>query len=200
MRSVAHAGLKLLEMLQVPRNVVWQMLHGLSIDVTHRYFGLPWLRKGGRGSLITIGRRFSAVSKMSRNSFGIIQRVVIRTVGHGARIVIGDDVGVSGCTIVARESVVIGNRVLIGSGAVISDQDAHPINPEERRKGLPGCSSPVVIEDDVFVGARAIILKGVTIGRGSVIGAGAIVARPIPPYSIVVGNPARVVGDSRSHV
>jgi acetyltransferase-like isoleucine patch superfamily enzyme len=50
-----------------------------------------------------------------------------------------------------------------------------------------------VIEDDVWVGARAIILPGVTIGHGSVIGAGAVVAKSVPPYSIVVGNPGRVV-------
>ena len=53
--------------------------------------------------------------------------------------------------------------------------------------------APVIIEDDVWIGARAIILPGVIIGKGSVIGAGAVVAKSIPPYSVAVGNPARVV-------
>lgn len=181
----------------MPRNVIYSLIVGLRPDWTWRFCGLPWIRVGGRGSAIKIGRHFSAVSKMDNNSFGIIQRVMIRTVGHGARIEIGDNVGVSGCTISASESIRIGNNVLIGSGAIIADSDAHPIDPDERRMGGGGKSAPIVIEDDVFIGARAIILKGVTIGRGSVIGAGAVIAKSIPPYSIAVGNPARIVGDSR---
>lgn len=183
--------------LQVPRNVVWCLLHGFRPDFTWRFYGVPYVRKGGRGSSIKIGIDFRAVSKISRNSFGIIQRVVIRTVGHGAKIEIGNDVGISGCTISAAKSITIGSHVLIGSGALICDSDAHPIDPIERRKGSGGASRPIVIENDVFIGARAIILKGVRIGRGSVIGAGAVVAKDIPPYSIAVGNPAKVIGDCR---
>lgn len=182
--------------IQVPRNVVWCLCHGLRPDVSWRLHGLPWVRIGGIGSTIKIGRRFRAVSKISYNSFGIIQRVVIRTISHGAHIKIGDDVGVSGCTISAAESITIGNRVLIGSGAVIVDTDAHPIHPDHRFNG-GGEHEPVVIEDDVFIGARAIVLKGVRIGHGSVIGAAAVVAKDVPPYSVAVGNPARVIGDSR---
>ena len=147
-------------------------------------------------SVIRIGRNFRAVSVMSRNSFGIIQRVYIRTVGHGAKIEIGDNVGVSGCSISAAKSIKIGSNVLIGSGAIIADCDAHPIDPVERRKGGGGESAPIEIGDDVFIGARAIILKGVKIGEGSVVGAGAVVAKDIPPFSIAVGNPARIIGSS----
>lgn len=189
--------LLLLGAFQVPRNIVFCILHGLRPDVTWRFYGLPYIRRGGRGSSLSIGRYFAAVSSISHNSFGIIQRVVIRTVRHGARIKIGDHVGISGCTISAGSSITIGNWVLIGSGAVISDGDAHPIDPEERRAGLGGATKPIVIGDDVFIGARAIILKGVTIGEGAVIGAGAVVTKDIPPYSIAVGNPAKIVGDSR---
>jgi len=183
--------------VQIPRNLLFCWSHGLRGDMTWRFYGLPCVRRGGRGSVIQIGRNFVANSSWRHNSFGIIQPVMIRTVGHGAKIEIGDDVGVSGCTISAKTLIRIGNRVLIGSGAVISDCDAHPVDPEERRQGLGGTSKPVVIEDDVFVGARALILKGVTIGRGSVIGAGTIVTHDIPLYSVAVGNPARVIGDSR---
>jgi len=110
---------------------------------------------------------------------------------------IGNNVGISGCTISASVSITIGNHVLVGSGAIITDGDAHPVDPDERRTGMTGVRAPVVVEDDVFIGARSIILKGVTIGRGSVIGAGAVVARDVPPYSVAVGNPARIVGNSR---
>lgn len=177
----------------VPRNIIFSFLVGLRPDWTWNFSGLPWIRIGGRGSIIEIGKRFSAISKIPNNSFGIIQRVMIRTVGHGASIRIGDDVGVSGCTISAAQSITIGNRVLVGSGAIICDTDAHPVSPEERRKGGKGACAPIVVEDDVFIGARAIVLKGVTIGKGSVIGAGAVVTKSIPPRSIAVGNPAKVI-------
>ena len=59
-------------------------------------------------------------------------------------------------------------------------------------------AAPILIEDDAFIGARSIILKGVTIGKGSIIGAGAVVTRNVPEYSIVAGNPAKVIGDVRN--
>ena len=198
MKTVKNQILRLLGCCQIPRNFIFGHFRGIGFDSSWRFYGLPWIRVGGRGSTISIGRNFTAGSKLSRNSFGIIQRVMIRTVGIGAKIVIGDYVGVSGCTITACRSVHIGNRVLIGSGAVIVDYDAHPIHPEERLNGC-GEVAPVVIEDDVFVGARAIILKGVTIGKGSVVGAGTVVAKSIPPYSIAIGNPVRIIGDSRKY-
>ena len=197
MRKIKDFILWLLGISQVPRNFVFCLLHGLRLDPTWRFYGLPWIRKGGHGSSIKIGRNFTAVSSNAHNSFGIIQRAYVATVGHGARVEIGDNVGISGCTISAGKSIRIGNNVLIGSGAVITDGDAHPVDPEERRAGAICERRPVVIEDDVFIGARAIILKGVTVGRGSVVGAAAVVARDVHQYSVFVGNQAQVVGDSR---
>lgn len=181
----------------MPRDIVFSFIKGLRWHPDWRFWGLPFVSKAGRGGSISIGRKFKACSNIKHNSLGVFQRVVIKTVGHGAKIVIGDDVGVSGCTISAAQSITIGNHVLIGSGCLITDSDAHPVDPFERREGGGGVSKPIVIENDVFVGARAIILKGVTIGQGSVIGAGSVVAKSIPPYSIAVGNPAKIIGDSR---
>ena len=190
--------LSLIEKLLVPRNMLWAWWHGIKPDSSWRFRGLPWLRVAGKGSSITIGKRFTANSLIRFNSFGIIQRVVIRTVAPGAKITIGDDVGVSGCTISASKSIFIGNRVLIGSGTAIVDQDAHQIDPDDRRNGTGEIKkAPVIIEDDVFIGARSIILKGVTVGHGSVIGAGSVVVRSIPPDSIAAGNPAKVVRSLR---
>ena len=174
--------------------MLWAWCHGIKPSATWRFRGLPWLRVAGKGSSITIGKRFTANSLIRFNSFGIIQRVVIRTVAPGAKITIGDNVGVSGCTISASKSITIGNRVLVGSGTAIVDQDAHQIDPDDRRNGTGEIKkAPIIIEDDVFIGARVIILKGVTIGKGSTIGAGSVVTKSIPPYSIVAGNPARVI-------
>jgi acetyltransferase-like isoleucine patch superfamily enzyme len=113
----------------------------------------------------------------------------------GGEIVIGDNVGISGATINATRSIRIGNNVLIGSGCLITDTDSHPINWHDRINNLneKTANSPVVIEENVFIGARSIILKGVTIGRNSVIGAGSVVVKSIPENCIAGGNPAKVI-------
>lgn len=189
--------LSLLYMPYMPRDIIFCFIKGLKWRTDWRFFGLPYISVRGRGSSITIGHKFKACSNVKHNSLGVFQRVIIKTVGHAAKIVIGNNVGVSGCTISAANSITIGDHVLLGSGCLITDSDAHPVDPDERRSGGGGRSAPIVIEDDVFIGARAIILKGVTIGKGSVVGAGSVVTKSVPPYSVVAGNPARIVGDSR---
>lgn len=182
-----------LKTLLIPRNFLWCILHRVRFDFSWRFVGLPIISAAGRGSVISIGRRFSAVSKMSCNTFGIAHPVSIRTSWSGARIIIGDDVGMSGCVISAMKSICVGNRVLIGAGALIADNDSHPVEVEDRRRGDIGACAPISIGDDVFIGARAIVLKGVTIGTGSVIAAGSVVVKDVPPYVVVGGNPAKII-------
>lgn len=185
-------------LLAVPRDAVYCALVNVKWHPSWKFYGLPFIRVAGQGSSIQIGKDFIANSKLSRNSFGIIQRVMIRTVRKGAKIVIGENVGVSGCSITAATSITIGNNVLIGTGVIIADTDAHPIDPAARLRGEVAKSEAITIGDNVFIGARAIILKGVCIGEGSVVGAGAVVAKDIPPYMVAVGNPARVIAKLRS--
>lgn len=162
--------------------------------------GRPFIRVGGRGSSIRIGDRLMAVSRLKDNPIGVPHRVVIRTVADGAKIEIGDDVGLSGCVISAAKSIKIGNRVKIGSGALIMDADMHSLDSDldkrarEEAQGSKGMSAPIIIDDDVFIGARAMILKGVRVGKAAIVGAGAVVTRNVPAGATVVGNPARVVG------
>lgn len=101
-----------------------------------------------------------------------------------------------------REKLTIGNNVNLGGNCIIYDTDAHQLDYLARRGERPAnpgdvqtCvqSAPVTIEDDVWVGANCIILKGVTIGARSVIGAGSVVTRSIPADSIAAGNPCRVI-------
>ena len=132
--------------------------------------------------------------------------------GHGRRfrfdprgcytyrnIYVGDDVnlGLRPTIIAGRSTVRIGSKVIfgpevtvIGGGHNIAQLGRFMADVTEKR---PGDDRGVVIEDDVWVGARAIILRGVTVGRGAVIGAGAVVTHDVPPYAIVVGNPAHVL-------
>ncbi|HPL62309.1 MAG: acyltransferase [Syntrophales bacterium] len=93
-------------------------------------------------------------------------------------------------------SVVIGSDCLIAGGCLISDNDGHPLNPERRlrREVLTRDEvKPIVIEDNVWIGTHSVILKGVRIGAGSVISANSVVTRNIPPYSIAMGAPARIL-------
>ena len=130
-------------------------------------------------------------------------RKYAKFVGEGVRIgrkcfvhkntQIGDYSGVGyACEI--NNGVTIGRDVMMGPYVIIYTQNHCTSNPDipMRKQGMRELQ-PVIIEDDVWVGARAIILPGVTIGKGSVIGAGAVVSKNVPPYSVFVGNPGRVV-------
>lgn len=112
----------------------------------------------------------------------------------GAALTIGNNVGMSSTRLWIHESARIGNNVKIGGCVLITDTDAHPMDYMARRSSNEGTkSAPVVIEDDVWVGAHCIILKGVTIGARSIIGAGSVVTKSIPADCVAAGNPCRVI-------
>lgn len=119
-------------------------------------------------------------------------------VGAGATLEIGDETRVHGTCIHALREVRIGKRCLIAANTQIIDNSGHDLAfPDvSRRIHTTGRSKPVVIEDDVWIGANCIILPGVTVGTGSVIGAGSVVTADIPPFVVAGGNPAVV---RRSH-
>jgi acetyltransferase-like isoleucine patch superfamily enzyme len=109
---------------------------------------------------------------------------------------IGRDTGISGGSFCAAVALHIGERCLIGADVTISDTDFHAIEPEGRSTHTGWSrirSAAVRIGNDVFIGARAVILKGVEIGDGAVIGAGSVVTRSVPPRGLAVGNPARCI-------
>jgi len=158
-----------------------------------RFWGVPILSKY-KNSEINIGVNFVACSLAKYNAIGVNQRVILKTTKTGSKIIIGDNVGISGCTISSSLCVSIGSNVFVGSGVLITDSDAHSIHPDLRQDRKFVVSKSITIEDNVFIGARSIVLKGVTIGEGSVIGAGSVVVKSIPRMSIAAGNPAKVVG------
>ena len=113
---------------------------------------------------------------------------------NGASLIIGNNVGMSSTRMWVHDSVTIGDNVKVGACVLITDTDAHPMNYEVRRTSNEGTkSAPIVIEDDVWVGAHSIILKGVTIGARSVIGAGSVVTKSIPADCVAAGNPCKVI-------
>src|SRR5579862_608737 len=180
--------------LSIPRQWFWCASQGIQWHYGWRLSGRPVFRQQGGGRVV-IGERFSARSKSEGNSIGVFQPVILTAWGPESVVEIGDDVGISGCSITAFQRVTIGNRVLVGAGALIIDSDAHPLHPRDRLRGGSVANSPIQIADDVFIGARAIILKGVRIGQGAVIGAGAVVTSDVAAFTIAAGNPARVVAE-----
>ena len=109
--------------------------------------------------------------------------------GKKGKLVVGRNSRLNGVHIDVRELVQIGDNVRIAPYTIILDSDFHDLKDHFAE----GASRPVIIEDDVWIATRAMILKGVRVGKGSVIAAGAVVTRDIPPYSVAGGVPARVL-------
>jgi acetyltransferase-like isoleucine patch superfamily enzyme len=120
-------------------------------------------------------------------------------VGNQAVLSVGPDVYFNeGTHIVANVSVTFGARCLIGSEVLILDDDGHPVDWRARHGHWPEkpedrLGAAIVIEDNVWIGSRAIILKGVHIGSGSVVAAGAVVTHSVPPVTLVGGVPAKII-------
>jgi acetyltransferase-like isoleucine patch superfamily enzyme len=148
------------------------------------------------GSRITIGSGVTLCSSSRHAGLGVDHPVILRTMRPGAEIQIGDRCGISGGTILAVRHIEIGADCLLGANVTVVDSDFHPL--DARRRHDPPESdaiavAPVRIESNVFIGTNAIVLKGVTIGSNSVIGAGSVVTTDIPANVIAAGNPCRVI-------
>ncbi|GGY82266.1 hypothetical protein GCM10011613_28780 [Cellvibrio zantedeschiae] len=112
-----------------------------------------------------------------------------------AKIIIGDNTRIHGSAIHAYELVEVGKNCLIAANCQIMDCSGHDLSFEdvENRIQTKGTSSPVVIEDNVWLGTGCVVLPGVRIGRGSVIAANSVVTKSIPPMTLAGGNPAKVI-------
>ena len=167
--------------------------HGISWGKRWRILGMPIVQRH-RSSEIILGNGLSIRSWPRTNPLVPHHPVVFATRKPGAVIRVGDNCGFSGTTFVADERIELGNRVQIGSNASLVDTDFHPLTPEERARDFnAGAAAPIEVNDKVFIGMDSLILKGVTIGQGSVVGAGSVVSQDVPPRTVVAGNPAEVV-------
>jgi acetyltransferase-like isoleucine patch superfamily enzyme len=128
--------------------------------------------------------------------------------GEQARMVIGDYCYFTNAVLLCELEVIIGNYVVIGWNTTVSDTDFHPLAPAERIADAIACSPlgqgrprppilkrGIVIEDNVWIGPNATILKGVHIGTGAWIEAGSLVTRDVPPKARLLGNPAQIIGE-----
>jgi acetyltransferase-like isoleucine patch superfamily enzyme len=174
------------------------LCYGFSIGKSATVRGLPILSLA-RQSSIHIGDHAYLISRSRNTALGVNHPVILRTLRPQARINIASRFRASGVTLCAAKGIVIGDRVTMGANVVVTDTDFHAAEPGVRSSGEDAsCAkcAEVTIEDDVFVGMNAMILKGVAVGRGAIIGAGSVVTRYVPPRAIVAGNPAQVLSQS----
>ncbi|WP_317173473.1 acyltransferase [Echinicola arenosa] len=146
------------------------------------YFGRKNIFNCGRNNIIGGDEKFNII------------------VSENAKLKFGDNVGVSNSTFICRKSISIGNNVLIGGGCKFYDTDFHSLDFENRMSpylnNIPDRTVKnrgINIEDGVWIGGHCIILKGVTIGERSVIGAGSVVSKNIPKNEVWAGNPAKFI-------
>lgn len=141
---------------------------------------------------ISIGSNVKIINNSTYNRAGINHATQL-VAAKGARLSIGNNVGISGASIYCTDSIAIGDHVLVGANCRIYDTDFHAIDYLDRRADKPCCSAPVIIENDVWLCANVTVLKGVTIGARSVIAAGSIVTHNIPPDTVAGGVPAKPI-------
>ena len=147
----------------------------------------------GEGN-ITIGDNFYMSSGDHVNPIISNMQGAFFTDNPKANINIGNNVGMSSTRMRISKGLTIGDNVKIGACVLLIDTDSHPIDYKVRRVSNEGTqSAPITIEDDVWIGAHSIVLKGVTIGARSIIGAGSVVTKSIPADCIAAGNPCRVI-------
>ena len=138
-------------------------------------------------SRIIIGSGCKFNSSPSSNLIGVNRPCIISTLAENAEIKIGSNCGFSGTVIGAEQSIIIGNRVRFGANTLITDTNWHFDDPRTK-----SCKS-VYIEDDVWLGVNVVVMKGVTIGNSSMVGANSVVTKSLPPGVIAVGQPAEVI-------
>lgn len=155
---------------------------------------------------LSIGNNIIVQSGSFRNEIGRNACSLFK-IYKGASVIIGNYVSMSDVCISSRCAVKIGNYVTIGGDVLIIDSNAHVLDWKIRRTERQNYQTlydnglikhaPIIIEDDVFIGARSIITKGVTIGARSIIAAGSVVIKSIPSDEIWGGNPANFISKIR---
>lgn len=171
----------------------WNVNYGKNMKVVGRLR----LRMTQDASIL-IGDNFLAFSGFN-STIDSGHKNVLSAIG-GAKIIIHDNVGITSTSIYCQKRVEIGNHVLIGADTIIMDTNFHSMDYAIRGTGREGTkyagtvkTSPVLIGDNVFIGTRCVINKGVSIGEGAVIAAGSVVCKNVPAWEVWGGNPAQFI-------
>jgi acetyltransferase-like isoleucine patch superfamily enzyme len=175
------------------RIIFWSLINKISLKMVNIKFGkgcrfLGWsLIKRYPQSIIKIGNNCLFNSVVDFNLIGVNRPCTISTQDRNAQLIIGDNCGFSGASISSFLYIKIGNNVRVGANVLITDSDWHS---DDYRSGE---NKPVIIHNNVWLGVNSVILKGVTIGENSVVGANSVVTKDIPSNVIAAGNPCKVI-------
>ena len=182
---------------------------GVQLEHDWCNFPVPRNMEVGENTVIDSSSAFKKFFSVKQPGLRIgahvtLQGAALATEENGY-IEIGDYSYLAGPALIATDRIIIGKYVYIAGGVTIVDSDFHPQDPAARLRDTVLISpagkkinrphfetAPVIIEDDVWIGYNATILKGVTIGEGSIIHPGSVVLRSVPPGSVVFGNPAQI--------
>jgi acetyltransferase-like isoleucine patch superfamily enzyme len=167
---------------QVLRASLLKLRHGSAVSVGDRTYLSPGTISLARGGKLDIGR----LNLWEENYY-----IGVRNGGH---VSFANNVFLNrNVKIVCYSSIEIGEDCILADSVHIYDHDHGIDELDVPIRNQPMKSAPIVIKDNVWIGAKATVLKGVTIGTGAVVAAGAVVTRDVPPYAVVGGVPARVV-------
>lgn len=179
----------------ISKQITKYHFHGNNIKFSSfKTTGVPYIMVANNG-VCAIGKNFSMNNGIKGNPIGSYRKCTI-FVDRNAKLIIGENVGISQTALICHKSITIHDYVKIGGGVSIYDTDFHSLNPDIRKSTLDlknRNEMPVIIKENAFIGAHSIILKGVTIGKNSIIGAGSVVTRSIPDNQIWAGNPAKFI-------
>ncbi|WP_319480710.1 acyltransferase [uncultured Draconibacterium sp.] len=190
LKNYAHYCHEIIKKLIIVRyyipNIVKLKWWGINFSPKIKFDG-PIIIRRLPSTKITIGEGCYFSMSSRHNVFGINHPCIIATKNKNASLTIGNNCGFSGTTIGSFKSIIIGNNVRAGANTTITDGDGHLDDP---RTSNP---QAVVIKNNVWLGANSLVLKGVTIGENSIIGANSVVTKFIPANVIAAGNPCVVL-------
>ena len=180
-----------------PLNKIYLKLNRVSYGKKLKVRGGLYIIRHSKNSKITVGNNVTFNSAGWANPIGTGNKTYFQLVDNG-EIIIGNHCGISNTAFTSATKITLQDNVLLGSGCKIFDTDFHPLNYCERiignRPDSEIGSAPILIKEGAFVGAGSFILKGVTVGKHSIVGAGSVVTKNIPDYEIWAGNPAKFIG------
>ncbi|NVO20122.1 MAG: acyltransferase [Bacteroidetes bacterium] len=158
---------------------------GIKLGHGTEFYGQPFFHRYPHSNIM-FGDNCTIRSDQTSNQIGVNHKCILSTHKKGAILRIGNNCGLSGVSIGAAMEISIGNNVLFGANVIVTDWDWH----EDRIDSQP---APVIIHDNVWIGVNSTVLKGVTIGENSIIGANSLVVKDIPANVIAGGNPCKVL-------
>lgn len=189
--SLPHLMDCLFRGLRIKQDSLWMRFRakwwGVSLGKHCWFHGRTYFRRHPE-SRIVIGDGCGFNSSANSNLIGVNHPCILSTLKPGAAIDIGDGCGFSGTVIGCAVKIVLGDHVRCGANTLITDTDWHQDDPRTQ------ADAPVIIGNHVWLGINVTVLKGVTIGDNTLVGAGSLVTRSLPANVIAAGVPAKMIG------